>query len=111
MIDLAKHHLERIDQLAAHHASTDVDIVSAMLMELGPEPTQGEVTAWLWEQLVDAGLERNGEKPETPEAVAAWENIEATTKQGEPLTVEQVRAIVECGKPRRSSVKLDWGTP
>lgn len=111
MIDIAKHQLERIDQLAAHHGNTDVDIVSAMLIDLGPTPTQGEVTSWLWEQLLDAGLEKPSETEEKPAAIEAWAAIEAGETKAEPLTVEQIRAIVECGKPRRSSVTLVWGTP
>lgn len=108
-MNIAEHQLKRIDQLAKHHNIADIDIVAAMLMELGPEPTQGAVTWWLWEQLVEAKLEQRAIGSESPRSIAAWEAIEAGETEAEPLTVAQVKAIVECGKPRGSSVKLVWG--
>jgi hypothetical protein len=108
-MNIAEHQLKRIDQLAKHHNIADIDIVAAMLMELGPEPTQGAVTSWLWEQLVEAKLEQRAIGSESPRSIAAWEAIEAGEAEAEPLTVAQVKAIVECGKPRGSSVKLEWG--
>lgn len=110
-MNIAEHQLKRIDQLAAHHGNADVDIVTAMLMELGPEPTQGQVTSWLWQQLVDAGIEKDSERTDPPASIEAWATVESAQVPAQPLTAEQVRAVVERGKPRRSSVKLDWGTP
>jgi hypothetical protein len=111
MINLGKHHLQRIDAIAAATKETDVDVLARLLMELGPVLSAGQVTDWLWQESVRVGIERRSDHRDEPEAVEAWQGIEDGTAPEEPLTVRHVEAIVECGKPRRSSVKLDWGTP
>ena len=109
MLDIKDHQLVRIDQLAAHLGESDIDIVQAMLLELGPEPTQGAVTSWLWEQLVNAGLEKPSEHKDSADALEAWLAVDEGSAQPEALTVEDVRNVVECGKLRKSAVKLTWG--
>lgn len=109
MVDLKEHQKARVVQLVAHHGNTEAELLEAMRFDLGENPTQGAVTGWLWEQLVDAGLELRSDHRDPEEAIAAWQAIEDGEGPQGALTLEQFRAIVECGKPRNSSVRLTWG--
>lgn len=111
MIDLKKHHLDRIDAISAETGSRDVDIVAHMFMELGPEPSDGAITSWLWNECIALGLERRSTFRDGADALEAWLTVDEGSAQPEALTVNDVRNVVECGKPRRSSVKLTWETP
>jgi hypothetical protein len=109
MIDLQKHHLDRIDAMATARNVDPAEILTECLVEVGPTPTAGQITSWLFAAMQDMGLEPRSYFQEKPEAVAAWASIEAGEEDAPALTVEQFKAIVECGKARGSRVRLDFG--
>lgn len=109
MIELASHQQTRIAQLATHYGDTQSEILEAMSFELGEMPTQGQVTAWLWKELLRAGIEKPSGFQDSDEAIDAWQAIERGEGPQGALTIAQFRAIVECGIPRKSSVSLTWG--
>lgn len=84
MIDLQKHNLARLDALAAHTGKSDVDILTECIMELGPAPTPGELTDWLYQASRTAGLEPAAHFVDKPEAIKAWQAIEDAWDWGQP---------------------------
>lgn len=76
MINLGKHHLQRIDAIAAATKETDVDVLARLLMELGPVLSAGQVTAWLHAESVRVGLEKRSDHRDTLADVSAWQAIE-----------------------------------
>jgi hypothetical protein len=76
MINLGKHHLQRIDAIAAATKETDVDVLARLLMELGPVLSAGQVTAWLHAESVHVGLEKRSDHRDTLADVSAWQAIE-----------------------------------
>lgn len=109
MINLGKHHLERIDAIAEATNETAVDVLARLLMELGPALSTGQATDWLRQEGLRVGLERRSDHRDRPESVEAWQAIEDGEAPDGALTVSQLRAITECGFPRRSSIALMWG--
>ena len=77
MIQLEAHHLRRIDQLSAHTGEPDVEIVARMIVDLGAMPRPHAITGWIWEALIEAGLEETSAHKDSAAGVAAWESIEA----------------------------------
>lgn len=78
MINLGKHHLQRIEAIAAATKETDVDVLARLLMELGPVLSAGQVTAWLHAESVRVGLEKRSDHRDTLADVSAWQAIEDT---------------------------------
>jgi hypothetical protein len=76
MIDLGKHHLNRIDAIAA--ATKESDVLARALLELGPTPSAGALTDWLWQESIRCGLEKRSDFRDKPEAVKAWQAVEVT---------------------------------
>jgi len=76
MINLGKHHLQRIAAIAAATKETDVDVLARLLMELGPVLSAGQVTDWLWQESVRVGLEQRSDHRDTLADVSAWQAIE-----------------------------------
>ena len=76
MINLGKHHLQRIEAIAAATKETDVDVLARLLMELGPVLSAGHVTDWLWQESVRVGLEKRSDHRDTLADVSAWQAIE-----------------------------------
>lgn len=84
MIDLQTHHLNRIEALAVATGKSDVDIMTECFMSLGPVPTAGQITAWLYDQHRTAGLEPAAHFVDRPEAVTAWQAIEDAWDWSQP---------------------------
>lgn len=80
MINLGKHHLQRIEAIAAATKETDVDVLARLLMELGPVLSAGQVTDWLWQESVRVGIERRSDHRDTLEDVCAWQAIETAAE-------------------------------
>ena len=78
MIDLGKHHLNRIDAIAAATKETDVDVLARALLELGSTPSAGALTDWLWQESIRCGLEKRSDFRDKAAAVKAWQAVEVT---------------------------------
>jgi len=92
MIDLGKHHLNRIDAIAAATKETDVDVLARALLELGPTPSAGALTGWLWDESIRCGLERRSDFRDKPEAVKAWQAVEAAADSWPSFSVAELLA-------------------
>jgi len=83
MIDLEKHHAQRIDEIATASGATPTDILAQAITELGPMFTHGALAGWLWTQRVQLGLERRSAHRDTLKQINAWQTIEAGWRDSE----------------------------
>lgn len=73
---IGRHHLERIDEIARATRETAVDVLARALVELGPDPSAGALTGWLFEERQRLGLEPKSAHVDKPEHIIAWQAVE-----------------------------------
>lgn len=83
MIDIHPHHLARIVRLADARQRPAETIVATMLLDLGPEPTAGQIAGWLWAECVKTGIECPSNFHDRAQSVAAWQALEAAWRDSE----------------------------
>jgi len=78
---LEPHHVTAIDQIATARGREPADIGAAMVLDIGPEASDGAKSAWLWEARIRCGLEQRAPRQAAPRAAAEWIAIEAAWKE------------------------------
>ena len=79
---LELHHVTAIDRIAKARGREPADIGAAMLLDIGPEASDGAKVAWLWDAQIRCGLERR--PPRRAERSAdEWIAIEAAYRDSE----------------------------